>query len=373
MQTALRITNVGIGTPDYPRSRIRGRQPGDKPAEKKNTAAPGKHHGFLTEKIRPFTPDYHIIMDEDTGETLNLTTSENFDYLHRSALRYAQLMGINLPFRKKKGDSPRMNIVKLFKTLENILPEYINLEIVDGRLHFCLYRFHKWPDYRLFWIPIDFTEKLPCRLKKITLEFIRRFVRHHGLQDITDTYYYDMSVEYLEYYGNYDENAGPEKIKSYESLAKSYLKGKIHRVLNRMKGKSFCSDLEKRIEEYHTEKKNEQKLMNLIKEGLTLITPDSPCIMWYYYDWAYEESPDFHPAGLEVLVMLSYSANDLLCEEMVAYFNSDCQESYTITPVTKLYLTPETDRLFCMGDYPEKLADWLDRFIEHVSNNFKNL
>lgn len=370
MQTALRITNVGIGTPDYPRSRIRRRQPGDKPAEKKKTAAHGKHHGFLTEKIRPFTPDYHIIMDEDTGETLNLTTLENFDYLHRSALRYTQLMGINLPFRKKKGDSPRMNIVKLFKTLENILPEYINLEIVDGRLHFCIYRFHKWPDYRLFWIPIDFTEKLPCGLRKITLEFIRRFVQHHGLQDITDTYYYDMSVEYLEYYGNFDENAGPEKIKSYESLAKSYQKGKIHRVLKRMKGKSFCSDLEKRIEEYHTEKKNEQKLMNLIKEGLTLITPNSPCIMWYYYDWAHEESPEFHPTGLEVLVMLTYSTNDLLCEEMIAYINSDCQESYAITPVTNLYLTPESDRLFCMDDYPEKLADWLDRFIYHASDKF---
>lgn len=370
MQTALRITNVGIGTPDYPRSRIRRRQPGDKPAEKKKTAAHGKHHGFLMEKIRPYTPDYHIIMDEDTGETLNLTTLENFDYLHRSALRYTQLMGINLPFRKKKGDSPRMNIVKLFKTLENILPEYINLEIVDGRLHFCLYRFHKWPDYRLFWIPIDFTEKLPCGLRKITLEFIRRFVRHHGLQDITDTYYYDMSVEYLEYYGNFDENAGPEKIKSYESLAKSYQKGKIHRVLERMKGKSFCSDLEKRIEEYHTEKKNEQKLMNLIKEGLTLIAPNSPCIMWYYYDWAHEESPEFHPTGLEVLVMLTYSTNDLLCEEMIAYINSDCQESYAITPVTNLYLTPESDRLFCMDDYPEKLADWLDRFIYHASDKF---
>lgn len=370
MQTALRITNAGIGTPDYPRSRIRRRQPGDKPAEKKKTSAPGKHHGFLTEKIRPFTPDYHIIMDEDTGETLNLTTLENFDYLHRSALRYTQLMGINLPFRKKKGDSPRMNIVKLFKTLENILPEYINLEIVDGRLHFCLYRFHKWPDYRLFWIPIDFTEKLPCRLKKITLEFIRRFVRHHGLQDITDTYYYDMSVEYLEYYGNYDENAGPEKIKSYESLAKSYQKGKIHHILKRMKGRSFCADFEKRMEECHTGTKNEQKLMELMKEGLAFIAPDSPCIMQYYYDWAYEESPDFQPAGLEVLVMLTYSVNDSLCKEMVAYFNSDCQESYAITPVTTLYITPETDKLLCMVDYPEKLADWLDRFIEHVSNNF---
>ena len=130
-----------------------------------------------------------------------------------------------------------------------------------------------------------------------------------------------------------------------------------------MKGRSFCADFEKRMEECHTETKNEQKLMELMKEGLA-------CIMQYYYDWAYEESPDFQPAGLEGVVMLTYSVNDSLCKEMVAYFNSDCQESYAITPVTTLYMTPETDKLLCMEDYPEKLADWLDRFIEHVSNNF---
>lgn len=370
MQTALRITNAGIGTPDYPRSRIRGRQPGSKQAGKKKAPASRKRHGFLTEKIQPLTPDYHIVTNENTGETVNLTTLDSFDYLYRSALRYTQLMGINLPFRKKKGDSHRMNIIKLFNVLENILPEYINLEMVDGRLHFCLYRFHKWPDHTLFWIPVDFTEKLPCELKRITLEFIRRLVRHHGLQDITDTYYYEMAVEFLDDYESYDAEADPQDVSSYESLVKSYRKGKIHRILKRMKGKSFCSHFEKRMEEYHSEKKNEQKLMELMKEGLTFITPDSPRIMQYYYDWAYEKSPNFQPAGLEVLVMLTYSVKDALCKEMVAYFNSDCQESYAITPVTTLYMTPETDKLLCMEDYPEKLADWLDRFIEHVSNNF---
>lgn len=370
MQTALRITNVGIGTPDYPRSRIHGRQPGDKQAEKKKAPATRKRHGLLTEKIRPLTPDYHIVTDENTRETVNLTTSDSFDYLYRSALRYTQLMGVNLPFRKKKGDNSRMNIIKLFNVLENILPECINLEMVDGRLHFCLYRFHEWPDHRLFWIPVDFTEKLPCGLKRITLEFIRRFVRHHGLQDITDTYYYEMAVEFLNEYGNYDAETDPQDVSSYESLVKSYQKGKIHHILKRMKGRSFCADFEKRMEECHTETKNEQKLMELMKEGLTFIAPDSPCIMQYYYDWAYEESPDFQPAGLEVLVMLTYSAKDSLCEEMVAYFNSNYQESYAITPITNLYLTPETNRLLLMDSYPEKLADWLDRFIYHASNKF---
>lgn len=369
MQTALRVTNERIGISDYSRSRIHEYQSGDKQAKKKKATTPGKCHCFLMQKIRPCAPDYHIVMDEDTGETINLTTPENFDYLYRSALRYTQLMGIHLPFHKKKGDSPRINIIKLFKVLENILPTNVNLEIVDRKLHFCLYTFHKWPEYTLFWIPIDFTEKLPSGLRKITLEFIRRFVRYHDLQDITTTYYYEMLI-LLENDESWDEEALSQEVKLYKKLVKSYQKGKIHRFLKRMKGRSFCSDFEKRMKEYHTGKKNEQKLIELIKEGLTLIAPGSPYIMQYYYDWAYEESPEFPPIGLEDLVMLTYSTCDALCENMMTYYSSDCQESYAITPVTSLYLTPETNRLFCMDDYPEKLADWLERFIRHVSHNF---
>lgn len=103
---------------------------------------------------------------------------------------------------------------------------------------------------------------------------------------------------------------------------------------------------------------------------MTLIAPGSPCIMDYYYDWAYEESPDFCPIGLETQIMLGYSENDALYAEMESYFNSDCRESYAITPVTTHYLAPEIDKLFSMDDYPERLGNWLLRFSEHVSNNF---
>ena len=279
-------------------------------------------------------------------------------------------MDIELPFRKKKGSNPRINIINLYKEMSNLLPEHINLEIKDEKLHFCLYRFHDWPDDTPYWIPLEFTRKLPHMLKQVTLEFIQRFVRYHGLQDITETYYYEMAIQYLEDYGNYDEEATIQEIKRNASLAQSYEKGKIHRVLERMDGKDFCKDLEASMRKYHTEKENEQKLLELIGEGMTLITPDSPHLMEYYYDWNAEESPDFLPIGLETQVMLAYSKNDALCEEMKAYFNSDCRESYTITPVTSLYLTPETDRLFSMDNYPEKMNDWLERFSKHVSNNF---
>ena len=46
------------------------------------------------------------------------------------------------------------------------------------------------------------------------------------------------------------------------------------------------------------------------------------------------------------------------------------RETYTITPVTYMYLTPETDRLFRMDDYPERLSKWMQRFMQHIAGSF---
>lgn len=370
MRTAIRIPNPGIGTFDYQRGRTDKHRTWRKPLEEKKAPAKREYNHFLTGKIQPFVPDYRIQVNENVPQTVNLTTKESFDYLYKSALRYTQLMGVELPFRKKERGNPRINIINLYKVVDNLLPEHVNLEVKEDRLHFCLYRFHDWPDCTLFWIPLDFTRKLPRLLKRITLEFIRQFVRYHGLQDITETGYYDMAIEYLEDYGDYNAEASPREIRRNADLAYSYQKGAINRILERMKGRRFCNDPKGAISECHPLEKNEQKLLELIKEGLTLTASGNPRIMEYYYDWAYEESPDFWPIGLETQIMLVYSENDALCAEMESYFNSDYRESYAITPVTTHYLTPEMERLFSMDDYPEKISDWLNRFLQHVSNNF---
>lgn len=35
-----------------------------------------------------------------------------------------------------------------------------------------------------------------------------------------------------------------------------------------------------------------------------------------------------------------------------------------------MYLTPETDRLFRMDDYPERLSKWMQRFMQHIAGSF---
>ncbi len=367
MQTAIRITNGEFGRPYYQRSRMHRCQPGNKQQEKKKAAARRGYNDFLTGRILPIAPDYYMEFDEE--KKINLTTKENFDYLYRSALKYAGLAGVELPFHKSKA-APRINISNLFKAMDDIFPENINLEAVDGKLYFCLYRFHKWPDQKLFWIPLEFTEKLPKQLKRITLEFIRQFARHHGIQNVTETYYCEMAVECLSSYRDYNEEATAGEIRHKANLARMYEEGKAHQIMERMGKRKFCTDLGKEIQQYHTKKNNELELLKLITEGMGFISPDSPGIMQYYYDWAYKESPDFQPAGLDVQIMLTWSIYDDMTSEMESYFNSECQEAYAITPVTTLYLTPETDRLFTMDDFPERFGKWLDSFIEYIANNF---
>lgn len=369
MQITTGIPDGKPGRPDYQRSRILQRQPG-RDGPKKKTAAPDrKRNAFLTGKIRHVATDYYMKSEADKTE-VNLTTSENFDFLYRSAVRYAELSGTRLPFRPRKGGSPRMNITGLYRAMDEMLPEQVNLEEKGGKLYFCLYRFHEWPDYTLFWIPIDFIEKLSVPVRCIVREFIRWFVRHHGLGTLKEMWYYEMALEELFDWENRDSDASPQEIRKNKLLAESYENGKISKALKRMGRKPFCSRLEEKLRECRTEVETERKLLGLVNEGLALITPDSPCLIQYDYDWAHEKNPDFPPIGLDAQFTLMYSVNDTLAVNMKSYFESDCHETYAITPVTYMYLTPETDSMFHMDDYPERLSKWMERFMRHINHSF---
>lgn len=308
MQNAIRITNGGTGRIDHQGRRPLVHRTGYDGPGKKKTAVTGERNAFLTSRFIPIAEDY-LVEDETGGACVNLTTSENFDYLYRSALRYADLMNVRLPFLARKGSGPRINITALYKALDETLPEHVNLEERAGRLHFCLYRFHDWPDHTLFWLPVDFTESLPVPLRRIVREFIRQFVRYHGLNAVTETWYYELAVEELDDWKNRDPEASPQTIRKYKRLAESYQSGKIAKTLKRMEGKPFCTDLEEKVRKYRAAVKEERELLELIREGMGLITPGNPCIMQYGYDWAYERSPDFLPIDLDCQIMLAYSNN----------------------------------------------------------------
>ena len=143
--------------------------------------------------------------------------------------------------------------------MEGSVPECVNLEEKEGRLHFCLFRHHDWLEPELFWIPIDFTERLPIPLRNIVREFIRQFVRHHGVCNVTEAFCYDFAIEELEDWENRDSDASPKEIRANKRLADSYQSGKRAKALKRMSGKPFCNSLEEAARNYRTKKREGTK------------------------------------------------------------------------------------------------------------------
>ena len=117
--------------------------------------------------------------------------------------------------------------------------QHVNLEERAGRLHFCLYRFHDWPDHTLFWLPVDFTESLPVPLRRIVREFIRRFVRYHGLNAVTETWYYELAMEELDDWKNRDPEASLRQSVNTNAWRNPTNPGKSQKHLNEWKGNRF--------------------------------------------------------------------------------------------------------------------------------------
>lgn len=369
MQTVIRTAGTGAGTLYHRRGGIGNRhQPGRGGTEEKAPSPARKRNGFLTGRLLPVTADYHADSPEK-GTDINLTTREGFEYLYRSAANYAALLGVDLPFpRKKRSSHPRLDIVRLYGVMENLLSEHVNLELVDDRLTFCLYRFHKWPDYELLWLPLEFTERLGPPVRRVVLEFIRRFIRHHRMDDLKGTYYYDMTEDCMERCMNDPDEYTPDDRRRITRLMASYEGGKIARLLKRMRGRAFCTGLEDGLENCRPQTDGERKLLELVREGMTLMGKGVPCIMDYQYDWIYEKEPDLMPAPLESQILLAYSTYDEIVRDMMSTFSADMEESYNLTPVSTMLLTPETDRIFSMDDFPERFAGWFNRFVYHATH-----
>ena len=136
-----------------------------------------------------------------------------------------------------------------------------------------------------------------------------------------------------------------------------------------MHSKAFCRNLEEHIRNCNPSNDKEKRLLELITEGMSLITKDSPCILNYDYDFASERERYFEPPPLNYQILLAYSITDTVTKDVESCFSSDCQETYNQTPVSFTFITPETERLFQPGNYPERFSEWFEKFVRHVTNN----
>lgn len=331
-------------------------QGGDK--TEKDYGAQRYRNSFLGTRIKAIAPK--CVTREWEGVTYNYVTRENYGFLRDSYLRYAELLKVKVKHRPARtiGES----IIRLHAEMNALIGDglNVNLEYEEDRLYFTLWKCHRWGKCTLYWFPVKFLEYLNPELKRITVTFLHDLMRSNDLNTMNDEEDTDYVLEWEE------ETAGEENPEERNELLKtieSYKNGRIYRLLERVRTKKYYKNLPKKLAGYRTKNDFEKKLVDAMREGLEFISPERS-IMQYAYDPFFDEEPDFIPMQLDRQIRFIYDIHDSITASMEEYFNNSIQETYEIIPATAYRLSPLTERLFFMDDYPERFFIWADKFIE---------
>lgn len=293
---------------------------------------------------------------------INVITQDNYEFLRDSYFRYALLL------QKKvshvPGNSVGEGIANLYDEMAGLVGDELNVNIEqeDGRLFFRLWKYHKWGNFTLYYFPVSFLESLNPALRRIAVTFLHNLMEANGIGIFWDDCESDFMFEML----TEDDDSDPKDRKERIRLVDSYKAGKISRLLKRVESKSYYKDLPKALEAYIPQNGFEQLLLDAMKHGLPFLVPEKG-IMQYGYDAYYSENPDFHPMYLQQQIRVVYDINDVVSEYLVDYYNSYSRETYDIVPITTCDLSPDTEELFRMDDYPERFFRWADEFITLIS------
>jgi hypothetical protein len=197
-----------------------------------NYGAQQYRNSFLKTVFSPIAPEK--VERDWERETYNYVTQENYDYLVRSAMKYASLLGIEL--RHNPGQSIGEGISNIYDVLDGIIGEInLNLEPYEEKLQFVLWKYHTWGDYTFYWLLVKFTETLNPKLKKIAISFIHQFM--HSNHMITTNEAFDTEW-ILGWATDSLSECDPCDIKRNTDIIETYKEGKVHRLMQRIENKS---------------------------------------------------------------------------------------------------------------------------------------
>ena len=315
-------------------------------------------NSFLSTALAPIAQK-NLVVDTYDGNSINVVTRENYEFLRDSFFNYALLLkkeAVHTP-----GNSIGESIARLYDEMDNLIGDNLNVNIEqeEGRLFFRLWKDHKWGSYTLYYFPVKFVELLTPALRKIAITFIHKLMRANGIWTFLDYEESDFMFEMLAEDDDSDSSDSKERMK----LLDSYQNGKIKKLLKRVESKSYYKNLQKSLESYTPQNGFEMQLIEVMKKGLLI---PGQGIMQYAYDAYYEENPDFHPMYLQQQIRVVYDTNDIVTDYLVDYYNSYSRETYDIVPITTFDLSPNTKELFRMDDYPERFFKWADEFINVI-------
>lgn len=318
-------------------------------------------NSFLRTPLTPIAQE-RLVVDTYDGNGIDVITRENYEFLRDSYFNYARLLqteAVHTP-----GNSIGESIARLYDEMDELVGDgmNVNIEQKNGRLYFNLWKCHNWGELTLYYFPVKFLESLNTTLRQISITFIHNLMRANGISTILDEDDTDYVLMWLQEDDPQEEKKETEK---RMKLVRSYEKGKIGKLLKRVENKSYYKDLPKALENYAPQNDFERSIVVLMKKGLPFLATEHG-VMQYGYDAFYEEEPEYQPMRLEQQIRVVYDTNDIVSEYLVDYYNSSRQETYDIIPITTCALSPETDCLFIMDDYPERFFKWADEFINII-------
>lgn len=329
--------------------------------ERKDYGTQWCRNSFLNASFVPLALP-SLVVEQYDGRQYNLITRENYEFLRDSYFRYALLLekeAVHTP-----GNSIGEGIANLYDEMNALVGNdlNVNIEQEDGRLYFNLWKYHRWGEFTLYYFPVKFVESLNHTLRRIAITFIHHLMRANGISTILD----EDDTDYIFLWISEDDpQEEAQEMSKRLKLVWSYQHAKIGRLLKRVEQKSYYKNLPKALEKYIPQNGFERSIVELMKKGLPFLTPERG-IMEYGYDTFYEEEPEFTPMLLSQQIRVVYDCDDLVSGYLVDYYNSSRRETYDIIPVTTCALSPDTDSLFSMDDYPERFFKWADEFITMI-------
>ena len=318
-------------------------------------------NSFLNTALAPIAQK-SIVVDTYDGDGINVITRENYEFLRDSFSNYALLLKKEVVHTP--GKSIGESIARLYDEMDELVGEgmNVNIEQNNGRLYFNLWKCHKWGELTLYYFPVKFLESISSTLRRISITFLHKLMGANGISTILD----EEDTEYVfMWLQEEDSQEEEEETDKRLELVRSYEKGKIGRLLKHVEKKSYYKDLPKALEKYNPQNDFERSIVGAMKKGLPFLNPEHG-IMQYGYDAFHEEEPEFYPMRLDQQIRVVYDCNDMVTDYLADYYNNNSRETYDIIPITTCALSPETDRLFIMDDYPERFFKWADEFINIV-------
>lgn len=361
MQTVGITTGGGAGPANYKRDRKRV----PLRDEQKREAVRTRRHSydFLTQIIAPICRASVTRAGYD-GEVYELITEKNYTSLRESYFRYADLLGVR-PAPHDPGKTYSEGIVNLYFEMRALLSDKqrLNFDYDLGGLHFTIWQHNKWGKHELYWFPVSFVTQLNPQLRRIAITFIHELMKSNGLDTIIRTADLEMTTSWIE---DCIHEFNKEDRERWRKALDSYDSGPAQRLLTRVEKQSYYKKLPRAIARYEPRNDYEARLKELMREGLQFIGSEKPAIASFGYDPYREQEPDFHPIGIERQIRFFYEFDEIL-NSVYDTLNNEQHETYTLTPVTTLRLSRDTESVFAMNDYPERFFVWADKFIRHIS------